>query len=393
VTFFKRMFSADFRRAVAAEAAGDYSEAARAYALAGEHAKVAEMHLLRAERAASPEGSLQELRAAVRWADPEEPDGRAVRRRIARALFMWAKKAGIVSDGDRQVVKEAASLFAEAGDHSGAGECLEFIGDEMAAAEAYQRAGDLERLEAVLHREEARRKKAHRVTDSYEEYRLHLAGGERDLALSALRLCVEESADDQAGYRRQLEQLEARMLTDGSVSFRSEGHEIQYAGVFPLVIGREATCHIPMRDAGISRRHCEVIVAADGRLAIKDLASKNGTTLAGLPLAPGGVLPLEGAGEIGVGEHCTLGFQLRDGRLELEVKRGLDRGRVIVASPGAIDLAPRLHVPAQLAFTDGRPRLTVREGALHLNGVHAGGAIQLLRGDHLQVGAVRFEVL
>src|SRR6476661_7013597 len=107
VTFFKRMFSADFRRAVAAEAAGDYAEAARAYALAGEHAKVAEMHLLRAERAPSPEANLAELRAAVRWADPEEPDGRAVRRRIARALFVWAKQAGVVSDADRAVVREA----------------------------------------------------------------------------------------------------------------------------------------------------------------------------------------------------------------------------------------------------------------------------------------------
>ena len=388
------MFSADFRRAVAAEAAGDYSEAARAYALAGEHAKVAEMHLLRAERAPSPEGSLQELRAAKRWADPEEPEGRAVRRRIARAQFVWAKKAGIVSESDRQVVKEAASLFAEAGDHAGAGECLEFIGDEMGAAEAYQRAGDLERLEAVLHREESRRKKAHRVTDSYEEYRLHLAGGERDLALAALRLCVEEAGDgDQTGYRRQLEQLEARMLTDGSISLRADGHEVQYAGVFPLVIGREATCHVPMRDAGISRRHCEIVVLSDGRLGLKDLASKNGTTLGGLPLAAGGTLPLEGAGELGVGEHCTIGFRMQGGRLELEVTRGLDRGRVIVASPHAIDLAPRLHVPAQLAFTDGRPRLTVREGALHLNGVHAGGTIQLLRGDHLELGSVRFEVL
>ena len=61
------MFSADFRRAIAAEAAGDYDEAARAYALAGERAKVAAMHLFRAERSPSPEAKLSELRAAIRW--------------------------------------------------------------------------------------------------------------------------------------------------------------------------------------------------------------------------------------------------------------------------------------------------------------------------------------
>src|SRR5262249_61085396 len=75
VTFFKRMFSADFRRAVAAEAAGDYAEAARAYALAGERVKVAEMHLLRAERAPSPPAKLHQLRPAVPWADPPDPPG------------------------------------------------------------------------------------------------------------------------------------------------------------------------------------------------------------------------------------------------------------------------------------------------------------------------------
>src|SRR5262252_4626131 len=111
------MFSADYRRAVAAEAAGDYAEAARAYALAGEHARVAEMHLLRAERAPSPDGALAELRAAVRWADAEEPDGKAVRRRIARALVAWAKRSSaLATEADKQVVREAAALFAEAGD-------------------------------------------------------------------------------------------------------------------------------------------------------------------------------------------------------------------------------------------------------------------------------------
>src|SRR5438094_5548002 len=142
------------------------------------------MHLLRAERSPSPEARLQELRGAVRWAEPAVPEGRAARRRIARALFNWARAAsgGIVSESDRQVVREAAALFVEAGDDSGAGECHELIGDELQAAEAYQRAGDLEKLEAVLQREEVRRRHKHRVTDAFEEYRLQLAGGERDPA-------------------------------------------------------------------------------------------------------------------------------------------------------------------------------------------------------------------
>jgi hypothetical protein len=388
VTFFKRMFSADYRRAVAAEAAGDYSEAARAYALAGEHSKVAEMHLLRAERAPSPEGKLQELRAAVRWAEPEEPEGRAVRRRIARALFTWAKGAGIVSDADRQVVKEAAALFAEAGDHAGAGECHDFIGDEMAAAESYQRAGDLDKLEAVLAREEHRRKKSHRVTDAFDEYRLQLAGGERDLALEALRTCVEEAGDgDLAGYRRSLEQLEGKLLADGKVVLKLAGRELQYLGAFPLVLGREAICQVVLRDAGISRRHCEVLLAGDG-FQLRDLDSKNGTTLGGVTIA--GALPLAGTGELGVGEHCGIRFTAAPHLLELEVVRGLDRGTRIVASTRPLDV----HGAGELTFREGRPRLSGRPGhPLHLNGVLAGGAVQLIRGDAVTLGELHLEVV
>lgn len=388
VTFFKRFFSADFRRAVAAEAAGDYNEAARAYALAGEQAKVAEMHLLRAERSPSPEGKLQELRAAVRWADPAEPEGRAARRRIARALFNWARSAsgGLVSESDRQVVREAAALFIEAGDDSGAGECHELIGDELAAAESYQRAGDLEKLEAVLQREEGRRKHALRVSEAFDEYKLHLAGGERDLALEAIRLCVEESPPaDKQNYRHQLEALEQRLITDGTVILRHGGRETRYVGVFPLVMGREPVCQIVLRDVGISRAHVEIKRAGAG-FSLTDLQSLNGTALGGVPLAPGATLPIaDGAsGELGVGKHCVMRFEARAGKLELEVARGLDRGLHIIASADPI----AVEGAAELRFADGRPRLKP-SAAVWLNGVHAGGAVQLIHGDRVELGDKR----
>jgi hypothetical protein len=394
VTFFKRLFSADFRRAIAAEAAGDYTEAARAYALAGEGGKVAEMHLLRAARTASPEARLQELRAAVRWADPEEPDGRAARRRIARALAAWARDSGLVGQADRQVVREAAALFAEVGDFAGAAECHELIGDELAAAEAWQRAGELEKLEAVLAREETRRKRGQRLSEAFDEYRLHLAGGERDQALEAIRTCVELAAHaegERAGYRRLLEQLEPRLLTAGQVTLRSDGAQTVYVGQFPLVLGREATCPLVLRDAGISRQHAEVRLG-DGGFALADLGARNGTTLGGVRLeATAAALPLVGAGEIGLGELCRIGFAvaLDDERLELKVLSGLDRGLRVVASARPLAVGG-----AQLRFVDGRPRLGAPDGRpLDLNGATAGGAVQLIRGDLVSVGDARLEVV
>lgn len=395
------MFSADFRRAVAAEAAGDYAEAARAYALAGERVKVAEMHLLRAERAPSPAAKLHELRAAVRWAELDTPEGRNARRRIARALFNWARASAVVGDPEKQVVRDAAQLFVDIGEFAAAGECLEFVGDEFAAADAYQKGGDVERLENVLVREEHRRKRDTRVRDAFEEYKLALAAGERDRALEAIRLCAEapvptgkdaaEQMRERASYQRLREELEGKLIADGTVSIRAGavGHtrERRYVGSFPLVMGRDAACQLALRDAGISRQHAQVVAHDDGTFALADRDSKNGTTLAGVRIA--GELPLVGEGDIGLGELCVIRFAQSGDTLTLEVTRGLDRGLRVIAGRGALDV----EGVGELLFIDGRPRLSPLGGRLlYLNGVHAGAGVQLVRGDVIELGEQRLEV-
>jgi hypothetical protein len=408
VTFFKRMFSADFRRAVAAEAAGDYAEAARAYALAGERVKVAEMHLLRAERAPSPAAKLHELRAAIGWADAADADGTKARRRIARALFNWARASAVVGDPEKIVVRDAAQLFIEIGDFPSAGECYELIGDEFAAADAYQKGGDVERLESVLAREEHRRKRDTRVHDAFEEYKLALAGGERDRALEAIRLCAEtplpppatgtrsgidqnEHMRDRASYQRLREELESKLIADGRVALAAGavGHTRarHYVGSFPLVMGRDASCQLALRDVGISRMHAHVVAHDDGTFALADRDSKNGTTLGGVRIS--GELPLVGEGDIGLGELCVIHFVESAQTLMLEVTRGLDRGLRIVAGRGALDV----ESVGELMFIDGRPRLSPLGGRLlYLNGVHVSAGIQLIRGDVIELGEQRLEV-
>ena len=230
------MFSADFRRAVAAEAAGDYAEAARAYALAGERVKVAEMHLLRAERAPSPAAKLHELRAAIRWADADDADGtQGAPPHRARAVQLGARLGRRRRSGEDRWCATRRSCSSTSATSPSAGECYELIGDEFAAAEAYQKGGDVERLETVLAREELRRKRDTRVHDAFEEYKLALAGGERDRALEAIRLCAEsplpppatgtrsgidhnEHMRDRASYQRLREELEGKLIADGRVA-------------------------------------------------------------------------------------------------------------------------------------------------------------------------------
>ncbi|MBT2450660.1 FHA domain-containing protein, partial [Streptomyces sp. ISL-43] len=62
-------------------------------------------------------------------------------------------------------------------------------------------------------------------------------------------------------------------------------------------IGRSADADVPLDDPDVSRLHCTVTVLPDGRVAVADLGSTNGTTLDGWPvgadrvaLAPGALL-------------------------------------------------------------------------------------------------------
>jgi tetratricopeptide (TPR) repeat protein len=384
MSLLRRLFSADYRRALAAEAAGDYAEAARAYALAGERAKVAEMHLFRAERATSADGHLKELRAGLRWADLDDSDGRAVRRRLARGLVNWARKSGLYTEGDRQVAREAAQLFAEVGDFGGAGECHELVGEDAAAAEAYQRAGELDRLERVLEREETRRRRILVSRDAFEEYRLHLQAGAPWRALKTLQRAVDGGSGDNRGeLDRLLSSLRSRLVTGGAITLHKEGRLVRYIGRFPFSIGRESECGLPLRDPNISRRHAQ-IDQVDGAFVLSDLESKNGTRLSGLPV--GGGLPLVESGEIGVGDAVGLKFCVEAERLHLDVVRGLDRGLEIVAGRGPLPL-----LTCVLDFVEGRAR--VRGGGLLLNGGAAPlDVVELCSGDVLQIDGSRIEV-
>ena len=133
MSFFRRLFSADYRRAVAAEAAGDYVTAARAYALAGDRAKVGEMLVERAQRAPTPEARLADLRTAVGWCEGDSDEAIAARRRLAQGFEEWADKAALVSEADRDVMREAARLFASVGDARRAADCYERTGDSLLA--------------------------------------------------------------------------------------------------------------------------------------------------------------------------------------------------------------------------------------------------------------------
>jgi len=119
------------------------------------------------------------------------------------------------------------------------------------------------------------------------------------------------------------------------------------------VLGRDPLSDLTLRAGGVSRQHAE-IERADGAFTLRDLDSRNGTSLAGLPLA--GRVPLVATGRFGLGDECAIDFEVAGGALLLRIRGGLDRGVALIAgAPGErLDLAP-LGLGLDVVFQRGRP--------------------------------------
>jgi len=397
VSLFKRLFSSDYRAAVAAEAAGDLALAAERYALAGERDAAVRVHMARAKRTETRAEQIKALRDASHWATDGATDYRAVRGALGRAILAQATEQGIATARDRAKVREAADLLTEAGDYEEAGDALERIDEDIAAAEAFEKGGLVYRMEAALTRDSDRSERRRTVEGSFADYEMRLAGGERVAALAALRNCVE-AADMKSEYRKLLDDLESRMIAGGRVVLRRRGGPVTVlAGGDRIVIGRDALCDLVLRSGGISRMHSEIEIGRDDDGArafiLRDMKSRNGTLVAGMPVA--GSLPLEDCGSFSLGDDCEIDFAIAGEPpvLTLEITRGLDRGMTLRAG-GEGDRLPIADIPATIRFIDGRPHLATNPPSqMLLNGkTVAVGDTQLIHGDQLSIEGVEVEV-
>src|SRR5207253_2637012 len=139
-------------------------------------------------------------------------------------------------------------------------------------------------------------------------------------------------------------------------------------------------CDLPLRAGGVSRQHAE-IERVDG-YQLRDLDSRNGTSIRGLPLV--GKVPLVGTGRFKLGDECAIDFEEGTGQLVLRVNGGLDRGVALIASSEgtAMSLEP-FGTPVDLVFQRGRPLLgRGKAKAVTFNGEPLGDVrVQVIRGD------------
>lgn len=394
----RRLLSADYRAALAAEAAGDLDIAAERYALAGHRDAAVRVHMARAVRAETRAGEIAALRDALHWADADSEAHRLAARTLGRALLARARAEGIATGRDRARVREAATLLLATGDHAAAGDAWASVGDDDRAAAAYRQGGIIDRLEAILD-ESSRREDAERqIREAFADYELCLAGGDRDGAVAALERCM--AVAPKGTYEKLRNDLEARLITGGAVRFLRAGGDgtlVVIAGS-RFVIGRDPLCEVALRQPGISRRHAEITVGppdTEPRFAIRDLGSRNGTAIDDVAVTGGA--PLSGRGQINLGQGCVLEFETVDGgRLKLSGTTGLDRDLRVLAGGDheRLELAA-IGVPASLEFRRGRPFLIHDGGALpHVLGDEtiARGDIQLIHGDRVSTSGIELEV-
>ncbi len=208
--------------------------------------------------------------------------------------------------------------------------------------------------------------------------------GARLEALAALENALELSPDDNA-IADLLRRLESRLLRGTRLRLRIGGEEVAFVGGREVTLGREAD--IVVRGTGVSRRHAALRLEGASVL-VRDLESRNGTLLRGIPIA--GELSLDGPTEIGLGDDVSVRVSATEAGLELEVLEGLDRGLRAHIGPG------RLRHPALagvIHFESGHPTFDPDPGArtlLDRQKVAAG--IVLLAEDRLEVNEVEVEV-
>lgn len=381
-----RIFDGAYRRARRAEGRGDYRAAAALYAEADLPDEAASALLVHAARQTEQQSKLAALRDALRWLEPRSARWREVQTQIGMALLeQGQRRAGAPTREERAQLEEAAERLEAAERFSEAATAFELLDRRDDMARCLQHAGDVERLEALLQESTAEARRERRLRSLVNEYEMALKVGARLEALAALEQAIELAPDDTA-LADLLRRLEARMLRGSRLRLRVGGAEVAFVGAAEVTLGREAD--LAVRGTGVSRRHAALRIEGDA-VFVRDLESRNGTLLRGIPIA--GELALDGETEIGLGDDVSVRVRHAKGALELEVLEGLDRGLRAHVGVGRLRterLAGVIH------FEGGHPTFDPDPGAATLLARQkVAAAIVLLASDRLEVDGVEVEVL
>ena len=383
VGLFDRIFGRgrDAARARSAEVRGELARAAELYAEAGRPLEAARVMLLRGDGDPDHRARLQHYTQAAKLAPEGTPENVEARRK--RALLLLALVGDVaLSAVNRRDVEDAARELEAVGEHERAAEAYASIDDREGEARALTAAGDVEKLEFLLASEQHKERGQRRRRDRNAEVDLLVTSGRRREALELLDLLARESPDD-ATVRERVASLRARLARGPMVTFAlgalgALGEErLTVAFGRELVVGRtEGTVLVP--SSAVSRQHLAV-TREEGGFFVRDLGSRNGTQLRGLPIR--GALPVGEGLELRLGRevpvHVTPSALLA-GAVQVEVP-----GQRVSSAFGPVVIAVGDGQWVLREGADGLIELSAKAPAAYLGDVALGDGTTLLVGDAL----------
>jgi hypothetical protein len=320
-------------RACAAEAQGDYAQAAALFAEAGLLDEAARVTILRGDAERRPNARMRHYaRAATLAAEGSELQTRALVKR-ALALLALATDGPPTAAARRDLVRAAHELES-LGECELAADAYGRAGDTAAQLQALERAGSVDAVEALLAQENERdRAERARRRDS-DEFAFLLASGRRRDAVALAR------AGADAALRARADEIAGRRITGCEAVVSVGGERRRLLLGEQLVVGRSPDTAQPAPDdpnapaagraaqlaigsASLSRNHLLVFRRGED-IVVRDLGSRHGTELRGVALG----------GDVTVGA----GLELRLGRAV------------------AVTLAPATEMAGAVAVTLGASR-------------------------------------
>ncbi len=392
----------DLRAAMALEEAGELLEAARVFEYAGEHAQAALLRLEIARTLRDRAERIDVLREGCARSPGSSPEARLLHLALAESLLA---EVDITADaaGRRAHQLEAARALEEADEGGRAGELYEDLGLLARAAAAYERGGEIARLELVLavlehkeHQGASLRALEHEVDHALAEGR---RGHAHELLLEHVRERRHHGLAPVPTLATRLERLERGLARGDRIELRwgSAGgrmHQTSIRAADRFRIGRAPDAQLVLPAAVLSRHHVELVLDATGertRLMAIDLGSKIGSFLDGDPLPTGEPVPIDAAASIGLGAAASASvvpLQGADGHVRGAVLRvaGDAREHVWLPQGGPLWLSSEIAVPARVLFDRGYVVLDFRGGVRARLADHelpAGATVELVTGDRI----------
>lgn len=369
-----------------AEIRGELAQAAALYAQAGRLDEAARVMMMRGDAESDPRRRLEHYVQAAATARML-PEAHAVRdaARAKRAALVVAMARDCVTaepslrpamrpmpamtEAMRADVVEAARELEAIGAPEQAAEAYALAGDEEGQARALAQAGEPDKLEWVLSMQQARDRTERARREAHEQFAMLVASGRRRDA------CALARASDDASLGERARGIEDKRVSGACVRVGLRGRAMAIVLGDEVIVGRTAA--IAIASPAVSREH--VAIARRGAtVVLRDLASRNGTTLRGLAIS----------GEVPAGEGIEVEL---GGEVPLAVRpSGEMQGAAEIECAGQRWIAPlgeaRLGVgrwTLSRGSDDWVTLVTHADPPAYAGGVQLADEVQLLRKDEI----------